>query len=387
MRYLNLLVVIFLFCCSKKTEKNSLYYFSNLQFTLDTINIDSGNEIIYLNNNLFGSDVTNYKKYLYNFNWTDHSLEKINLDDFRLEEKIQFEKEGPNGTGQFLGRITLLGEKQFTVENINRVELFSLDGKKLKIIPLDKFLIEPGINEHVLSSPILDEETYRLYVLTDRIESNNYTFGIFNLQNNEALRMPLKSLENPNSYTFTLRMGKATIIVYPKIGIEKFGTKVVISNQINSSFTILETSIDSLYSKTYKSHLTADSKKSNYKTEHESVEGMEEEYARFLQDINFIPPFWDEKNELFYRFSYYEIESQDINDEDVKIKVYLTIFDNDLNFLGEFYVPQLKTIRGDISFREFPKHFAKDGKIWIYENINDELAFVRLSIHKEIPNK
>ena len=32
-----------------------------------------------------------------------------NLDDFRLEEKIQFEKEGPNGTGQFLGRITLLG--------------------------------------------------------------------------------------------------------------------------------------------------------------------------------------------------------------------------------------------------------------------------------------
>jgi hypothetical protein len=387
MRYLNLLVVVFLFCCSEKKEKDSFYYFSNLQFTLDTINIDSDNEIIYLNNNLFGSDVTSNKKYFYNFNWNDHSLEKINLDDLRLEEKIQFEKEGPNGTGQFLGRITLHGEKQFTVENINRVELFFLGGKKLKTIPLDKFLIEPGINEHVLSSPILDEEAYRLYVLTDRIDRNNYTLGIFNLQNNEALRMPLNSLENPNSYIFTLKMGNASIIVNPKIRIEKFGTKMVISNQINSSFAILETSIDSLYSKTYKSHLTADSKKSNYKTEHESVEGMEEEYAKFLQDINFLPPFWDEKNELFYRFSYQEMEPQDNKDEDVKIKVYLTIFDNDLNLLGESYVPQLKTIKGDISYREFPKHFAKDGKIWIYENINDELAFVRLSIHKETPNK
>jgi hypothetical protein len=186
---------------------------------------------------------------------------------------------------------------------------------------------------------------------------------------------------------FTLRMGNASIIVNPKIRIEKFGTKMVISNQINNSFTIIETSIDSLYYKTYKSHLTSDSKKSNYKTEHESVEGMEEEYAKFLQDINFLPPFWDEKNELFYRFSYQEMESQDNKDEDVKIKVYLTIFDNDLNLLGESYVPQLKTIQGDISFREFPKHFAKDGKIWIYENINDELAFVRLSIHNDIPNK
>jgi hypothetical protein len=387
MRYLYLGIILFLVSCSQKSEDLKWGYFADAQFSIDTVMIDPGDEIIFIQQDLFGSDLSPNGKFLYNFNWNDHTLEKINLDDLRLDEKIQFEKEGPNGTGQFFGRITLLGEKQFTVENINRVELFSLDGKKLKTIPLDKFLIEPGINEHVLSSPILVEEAYRLYVLTDRIEGNNYTLGIFNLQNNDALRMPLKSLENPNSYIFTLRMGNASIIVNPKIRIEKFGTKMVLSNQINNSFTIIETSIDSLYSKSYKSHLTADSKINNYIIEHETVESMEEEYAKFLQDINFIPPFWDEKNELFYRFSYHEMESQDNKDEDVKIKVYLSVFDKDLNFLGESYVPQLKTIRGDISFREFPKHFAKDGKIWIYENINDELAFVRLSIHKDISNK
>jgi len=28
-------------------------------------------------------------------------------------------------------------------------------------------------------------------------------------------------------------------------------------------------------------------------------------------------------------------------------------------------------------------HFVKDGKIWIFENIDDELAFVRLSIDSQ----
>jgi hypothetical protein len=31
---------------------------------------------------------------------------------------------------------------------------------------------------------------------------------------------------------------------------------------------------------------------------------------------------------------------------------------------------------------QFPKHFVKDGNIWIYENINDELGFVVLTMVK-----
>lgn len=52
--------------------------------------------------------------------------------------------------------------------------------------------------------------------------------------------------------------------------------------------------------------------------------------------------------------------------------MYISIFDKDLNLLAESLVPELKAP---------PKrHFMKDGKIWIFENIADELAFIRLKI-------
>ena len=85
-------------------------YFSNLQFSLDTVVIDPGKEIIFLKNSLFGADKSKDDRYLFNFNIDDHTLEKIDLDELRLEVKLPFEKEGPNGTGQNVGKIKVQNE-------------------------------------------------------------------------------------------------------------------------------------------------------------------------------------------------------------------------------------------------------------------------------------
>jgi hypothetical protein len=53
----------------------------------------------------------------------------------------------------------------------------------------------------------------------------------------------------------------------------------------------------------------------------------------------------------------------------------LTILDENLQIIGESKVPELK--------RAPSTHFVKDGKIWIFENIDDEMAFVRLSINSQ----
>ena len=76
-------------------------------------------------------------------------------------------------------------------------------------------------------------------------------------------------------------------------------------------------------------------------------------------------PFWDKDNKCFYRFSYKEYDGKTI--------VYLTTLDEGLNQIGETVIPQL--------IKKPSRHFAKVGKIWIYENINDELGFVRISFN------
>jgi len=52
--------------------------------------------------------------------------------------------------------------------------------------------------------------------------------------------------------------------------------------------------------------------------------------------------------------------------------IFLTIYDKDYNMVAEMQVPQL--------INNPTRYFAKDGKIWIFENIDDELAFIRLDL-------
>lgn len=95
------------------------------------------------------------------------------------------------------------------------------------------------------------------------------------------------------------------------------------------------------------------------------------------EEITYVTPFWDPHKELFYRFSYQgefdldlDRQMQDLTPD--KAKVYLTIYDKNLDQIDEALVPKLDKVPA--------KHFAKDGKIWMYINLEDELGFVRLTV-------
>jgi hypothetical protein len=375
MRYLLYYILLISISCKEKTDINGLGYFSNVKISIDTVIINPGNEIIYLKNDLFSADVSMNTKYLFNFNLNDHALEKINLDELRLEKKIFFEKEGPNGTGSFIGKIKIYEENQLLLNNMGESTLFSLDGKKLKRIFFESFLIGGHPmkgGEQVRPTREFDKESNRLYGLVYYALKKRLDFGIFDLTDFEIHRIELNTFDRIINYSFTNLTGNAIITLLPEMEVEKFGTNVIISNQITSSLMWYNTEMDSLFFKSYNSQLTANEKVEDYQLQHETDKSFDSEYSRFHQEINFLPPFWDEKNQIFYRFSYQEIPSE--NKDEVKSKVYLTVFDVELNQIGEIFLSQLN--------KKPSKHFAKDGKLWIYENINDDLAFVVLTISK-----
>lgn len=375
MRYFLYYILLTFVSCKEKAELNGLGYFSNVKISMDTAIINSGNEIIYLKNNLFGADVSLNDKYLFNFNLNDHALEKINLEELRLEEKIFFEKEGPNGTGSFIGKIKIYDENQLLLNNMGESILFSLDGKKLMRIFFENYLIsshpmEGG--EQVRPTRELDKESNKLYGLIYNALKSRLSFGIFDLTDFELYRIELNSFDRIMNYSFTNFTGNTVITLLPELEVEKFGNCVILSNQITSSLMWFDTELDSLFFKSYNSKLTSNEKVKDYQLQHETDESFDAEYSRFHQEINFLPPFWDEKNQIFYRFSYQRIPSE--NKDQIKSKVYLTAFDIELNQIGEIFLSQLT--------KKPAKHFTKDGKIWIYENFNDELAFLVLTISK-----
>lgn len=383
MRYFLFLILIA--SCTSKTENTGSGYFSNMKFSVDTVVIDPSDEIIFLEHDLFSADKSMDDKYLFNFNANDHTLEKINLNDLRLEEKIPFEKEGPNGTGYSVGTIRVHNQNQIIIGDIDRASIFSLDGNKLNTVHYENFSLGGNFMESgelIQSSPVLDTDANRMFILIERIRDSGSVLGILDLKEYEISRKDLQTFEKLNNYRFTLWMGKSSIGFGPGMKIEKFGSKVILSNQITSSLMWYDTAMDSLFLKTYSSQLTANEKVNSYKLEHETEESVEAEYTKLHQEINFLPPFWDEKNQVFYRFSFQEVPSESKVEENIKSNIYLTALDKDLNLLGEILVPQLTKKPAKPFSEKFPRHFAKDGKIWIYENINDEMGFVVLTMSK-----
>src|SRR5690606_6736899 len=106
-------------------------------------------------------------------------------------------------------------------------------------------------------------------------------------------------------------------------------------------------------------------------------EQVQHEYQHFLEQVRFSPPVWDGKNQRYFRLSAKRVFS-DTREEgaflpDMKeIKVFLTILDAKFNLVAETVIPELKS--------ETAKYFAKDGKLWVYENFSDELGFIVVDI-------
>ncbi len=370
MRNLSYLMLLMIISCKGNIEKTGSDYFTNLQFSVDTVIIDPGDEIIFLKHQLLNSDMGTDGRYFYNFNGDDHTLEKINLDELRLEEKFPFEKEGPNGTGPGIGVMGIVDENHVSITGMYQSSLFSMEGEKLRTVYYENFSLAEWHNGGDLLAGdrvLLDPDSNRIYGLIQGYEDKSMVLGILYLDEFEISRIELKSFERLSDYSFEYTIsGKATVFMSqsPKVGIKKFGKKVILSNEITSALMGYDTEMDSLFMKSYTSQLTANQKEKKYKKVHETPEEYGLEYAKYKQEINFMPPFWDRDGQMFLRFSYIENES--------RTDVYLTAYDEGLNQIGETLVPQLT--------KKPAKHFAKNGKIWIYENLEDEMGFVRLEM-------
>jgi len=55
-----------------------------------------------------------------------------------------------------------------------------------------------------------------------------------------------------------------------------------------------------------------------------------------------------------------------------EVKVFLSVFDAGSNLLADTAISEQES--------EFVKYFAKDGKLWVYQNFFDELGFLVIDL-------
>lgn len=380
MKYL-FLVLLFsvLLACGSGDPSGENGKGEDLVFTLDTVQVDSKGDILYLNSDLYYSVLDKNKKYLYNINQKTFSIEQINLDSLELTNIHLFEEEGPNGIADYMQSLEWLGEGRFLMSGYGKIGVFDTLGKKLSDVgPEEVPAFESGEEGGNVLNPVLlpgSVTSYAGIYLSPGPPEPMILLWDTEAQSYRKMDSPL--FEKSRQYQSVFNDGTMTMYIGTRDYLKVENNKVIQGLGESSDLYILEHGEKDFRIRTFENGWIPREKKTVFPEEINDRGMLEELLKKSSAEIFYHPPVWDESRQVYFRFSH-ELEYPDnattppgrFIPESTGAKVYLTVYNSDFKILKETRVPALDKAPS--------RHFVKDGKIWIFENIADEMAFVRL---------
>lgn len=298
-------------------------------------------------------------------------LEIIDLDKLVLKEKVPFEREGPNGVGpEHISNFKTMENGNFAFFNIRQMTVLNPEMQKVSrnyFYP-DAFENDtlPEKAEIVPFRRSLNAEGSQMAGFYDYFWENEILgIALIDLKTNHLKLIPTDKLDYLKDlvYTIVYETGAKSSSGEAR-SVDFFDNKLIISTSAKNEVHIYDINSDSLSTKTYHSDLTADIKKGSYMSETDS------DLALALKDLEvyFGPLVYDDLNKVFWRYSR---ESKSSNPKNPNFIYVLTAFDQDFNQIHE------EELNVDWTHKPTIK-FIKDGMLYTYINLEDELGFLRV---------
>jgi hypothetical protein len=363
-----------LFSCGESSDSESATG-ANFEFsyTTDTVMVDAGEHFFFLNFGLGMSDVTNDSKLLYNLNPQTLLLEVVDLDNLKLKETIQLEMEGPNAVGGgFISKLQVLDNGNIMLFDFNKISEINPKGQLVRQYEFDKNTLsgyEFGETDEVSYLGIFSGDG-KTYVAS--LDDVDYTapvkgFTKINVETNEMTFVPTDAMSKLDEFNITLEMsGGGRMSTGESIFLHIIGDDFVFTNSGFNEVYIYDLSTDSLKNKTFLANLTTNERVKNFPTQVDSREELFASSKEKNKQVRFGPMINQEGEKLIWRFS------KDLDRmiaDSVVTKDVVTFFDQDFKMLKE---QQLE------NFTNSNNPFFKDGMLYSFVNIDDEMAFVRL---------
>ena len=353
-------------CSSGKKSKEENNQPIEISYAIDTVMVDSQDEFLYLNWNLGISDVDAKSKLLYNLNPESLRLEVIDLDKLELKELVQLEKEGPNGVGGgFVIGLDKPSSEDLFLLDVSGIFQLAPDYSKIKKILFEgDELKEQGlpVDATLDIDAVISDEGDLIASAYQEIGPKGKYLGLALLDvTSEELRLhPTDFLQYLKELEIYMVQDGLTRVSHPEtFDMQFFNDKLLITTAARNEVWIYDLESDSLTNKTFESKITSNVKPGNYETITESMERFQEEVKKKSSEVLFNPLIHDAERKVFWRIT-----------KDGKMTV-LTVFDESLNMLGE------KLLDGKFSGSN--TSFFLNGAIYQFLNVEDELAFVRLT--------
>jgi hypothetical protein len=366
-----LLSAIILCSCNFEKKQQNTSVYSNFKLEIDTILVDSRNEILmagaYIHNPAISAD----NKIFYNWDRKNYALEVIDIEKYELKEKIFFEREGPKGLNSaHLFFTKSLPNNRFGFEDNYSYKIHDFQGSLFKKVNFDEKWITKGFDE---------SENFELVNVNDQgnilagihfgIDKYKAIMYLLDTESEEKSSVALSKFQKLENYKLVLHQNETYLTsVNPEIYIDFHGDSLIISNNhFNDTYTY---KMGRLNYKSYKHKQIPEGKEENYKIRSESREEVVKTVFEMNKEISFSKFLWDKKNLRFYRFAHQAFYTEE--NSEPKFKVYMMVYNPELKLIGELKV---------MTFDNFPEPlFVKDGKVHFHLNIEDELGFIRIGL-------
>ncbi len=364
-------VLIFLGCGRKQDATTMSNVLENLTVTIDTVVIDAGEDIINLSRGLGASTMSRDGKYLYQIDMMNSQLNQINLDRKALDKKIPLEKEGPNGIGQYVFSMSILNDGRYFLGGFNSSAIFSEKWEKQKDLNLKPEEIKGLEDEDVFSImngvKILSDGRTLLSLPSNILsDTDNRRLAIINLENKTGRIKEIPAMNKANEYTVMIRTDQMIRVYAEEVSLSVNDDFILISNSASNSMYHYDIELDTLRLLEYNFTLTPNEKTKPVQKEVTSELQFSAEQEKIQMQIYFGSPIYDKETERFFRFG--RIWGPQVEEGQTrKGEFFLFVFDKDLKLIGEATLEGVSNIPSSA--------FFKDGKLYAYVNIEDELGF------------
>jgi len=369
-------VLALIFSCSEESGKESVNDINyELTYEVDTVMVDAGDHFFFLNWGMGIADVSSDAKTLFNFNPNTFLLEIVDLDQMKLRETVQLEREGPNGVGGgFIGRLQALENGNLKLFDFNKIHEINQKGELVNTFEYEK--------SEWTGYEIAEDESFEYHgtfspdgkLFFTRLNEQGFggpAKGILKLDM-EAKTIELMEagdmFERLDQFSITMRSGDGTMMMTTGESVHTnfLNGDFVITNAAFNEALVWQPEKDTLVHKNFNATLTTNEKTGDFPSEVDSQEALMAIMDQKREQVEFEQMIYHPEGDLLWRFA--EDKDRMIADSVIKKQV-VTLFDTDYNMLHEEKIEDYPSA----SLR-----FFKNGMLYTYVNIDDEMAFARI---------
>ena len=355
-------------CGTKENIENTEESSIDFSYTIDTVIVDAGDHFFFLNWGLSLSDVSPDRKYLYNLNPDSYLLEIVDLEGLKLKKTVQLEKEGPDGVGNdYYQKIQALKNGNICLFGQYKINIVTEEGRLVNTIEFDQIKLEA--NERIGNNSVLsdDGKLFASTLVNEEYKKPAKGIVVIDLATDSINYIPMKLFQELKQFEIIQQVGNAPgIYTGESTNLSFIDDHLIISSSAYNEVYEYNLNSDSLSHFSFKSSLTDNEKIRNFPNEvSSSKESADAEKAKNEQ-VSFQAFFKIPEQNIFWRVS---TDKDRMIADSVVFKQVVTFFDADFKMLKE---QELK------NFHSSRKPFFKDGMLYSFLNIEDEMAFVRL---------